>query len=789
MFCYFKAGSPLLYNGKLAGAQGIQRRLVGLGRNASAAIGSDLNLNFRERSAQHHGVADDADVGAVAVDDDLFDVIHSLVMGHQFVQNIAGQHVGTKGLFAHDVGDFRLGIVHGILQLGGKVPAVGALNAVLHRQVAALAGVQVFLGVGVLGKEHPVPGLGVGAGDLSQMGHISLSLGIDQRTGDKIFLHIHYNIKDDLFVFHNGLLLFCIGVIHSIAQPGQTVKSRPYAANRSAKACIINISSTSGMYGTPKLTTYCMAKWGVRGLTKALAQELKGTGIVVNTVCPTKVKTPLRRKAWRGLLPSCIKYVSKNLPSLVRKCYNTFVSPDGDQKECRKHRMEPQKKTTLTEGSVAKGMLLFALPIFISNLFQQLYNAADSLIVGNFLGGEALAAVGSSGSLIFLLTGFVNGVSLGAGVVVARYFGAKDWQRMRRTIHTTVALGLAAGAVLTVVGVLLTPQILRWMGTPDNVLVNSIAYFRMYFMGSIAVVMYNVGASILQSVGDSRSPMRYLIAASIINIVLDLVLIGVFRMGVGAAAFATIASQTVSAVLAFSKLIRSKEEWAVRPREVRFDGPSLKAVIVQGLPSGIQNSVISLANVIVQSNINSFGANAMAGCGAYSKVEGFAFLPVTCFAMALATFVSQNVGAGQPDRVRKGMKFGILCSIAMAEVVGVCIYLASPWLIGAFSSEPDVIAFGVQQAHTAALFYCLLAFSHCCAGILRGLGRPVVPMMVMLAVWCVLRITYITITLHFIHAIGVVFWAYPITWSISSLLFAWYIRHCPIPQLGGGAPH
>ena len=199
--------------------------------------------------------------------------------------------------------------------------------------------------------------------------------------------------------------------------------------------------------------------------------------------------------------------------------------------------MEPQKKTTLTEGSVAKGMLLFALPIFISNLFQQLYNAADSLIVGNFLGGEALAAVGSSGSLIFLLTGFVNGVSLGAGVVVARYFGAKDWQRMRRTIHTTVALGLAAGAVLTVVGVLLTPQILRWMGTPDNVLVNSIAYFRMYFMGSIAVVMYNVGASILQSVGDSRSPMQYLIAASIINIVLDLVLIGGFRMGVGAAAF------------------------------------------------------------------------------------------------------------------------------------------------------------------------------------------------------------------------------------------------------------
>ena len=450
--------------------------------------------------------------------------------------------------------------------------------------------------------------------------------------------------------------------------------------------------------------------------------------------------------------------------------------------------METKQKTTLTQGSVAKGMLLFALPIFVSNLFQQLYNAADSLIVGNFLGGEALAAVGSSGSLIFLLTGFVNGVSLGAGVVVARYFGAKDWDRMRRTIHTTVALGLAAGVALTVVGVILTPQILRWMGTPADVLVNSISYFRMYFMGSIAVVMYNVGASILQSVGDSKSPMEYLITASIINIILDLILVGWLRFGVGAAAFAPIASQTVSAILAFAKLMRSQEAWAVRWREVRFDGPSLKAVIVQGLPSGVQNSVISIANVIVQSNINSFGAQAMAGCGAYSKVEGFAFLPVTCFSMALATFVSQNVGAGQPDRVKKGMKFGSLCSVLMAEIVGLCIYFGSPWLIGAFSREPEVIAFGVQQAHTAALFYCLLAFSHCSAGILRGLGRPVVPMMVMLMVWCALRITYITITLHFIHQIGVVFWAYPITWSISSVLFAWYIKHCPIPRLGGGAP-
>ena len=446
-----------------------------------------------------------------------------------------------------------------------------------------------------------------------------------------------------------------------------------------------------------------------------------------------------------------------------------------------------EKNVSLTSGSVARGMLVFAVPIFFSNLFQQLYNAVDSLIVGNFLGGDALAAVGSSGSLIFLLTGFVNGVSLGAGVLVARHYGAKDDAALHRAVHTTVALGITAGVVLSVVGVLLTPQILRWMDTPENVLPNSIIYFRVYFMGSLAVVMYNMGASILQSVGDSRSPMRYLITASILNVILDLWFIAGLHMGVGGAAFATIISQTVSAGLAFRKLTLTKEAYGVRWRQVRFHPATLRAVVAQGVPSGVQNSVISIANVIVQANINAFGANAMAGCGAYSKVEGFVFLPVTCFSMALATFVSQNIGAGQLPRVRRGMRFGIVCSCLLAECVGLAMFTMAPIFIGAFSGEADVVAFGVQQARTVSLFYCLLAFSHCCAGILRGLGRPVVPMVIMLAIWCALRITYITITVHFIPQISVVFWAYPITWAISSLLFAWYLTRCPMPAPGGGA--
>ena len=442
-----------------------------------------------------------------------------------------------------------------------------------------------------------------------------------------------------------------------------------------------------------------------------------------------------------------------------------------------------ESKQLLTEGSVPKKMLCFAIPIFFSNLFQQLYNAVDSLIVGNFIGGEALAAVGSSASLIMLLIGFINGVSLGAGVLIARLFGAQDERGLERAVHTTVALGLAAGAVLTVLGVVLSPQILRWMGTPEDVLPSSVLYFRVYFMGSLAVVLYNLGASILQSVGDSRSPMKYLIAASLTNVVLDLLFVAVLDLGVASAALATILSQSLSAFLAFRKLMRTQGAWRVIPRQVRFDRSMLRQVVSLGVPSGVQNSVISLANVIVQANINAFGSAAMAGCGAYSKIEGFAFLPVTCFALALSTFVSQNIGAGKYDRVKSGIRFGLVCSPLLAELIGVVIFAFAPALIAAFNNQPEVVAYGVADARTISLFYCLLAFSHCCAGVMRGMGRPIVPMTVMLAVWCVFRIAYITTAIHFIPDIRVVYWAYPLTWSISSVLFALFVGRLHLPSV------
>lgn len=428
----------------------------------------------------------------------------------------------------------------------------------------------------------------------------------------------------------------------------------------------------------------------------------------------------------------------------------------------------------MTEGPIWRRIVAFAIPLFFGNLFQQLYNTADSLIVGNFLGSNALAAVSSSGNLIFLLVGFFNGLAIGAGVVVGKYFGAKKYDMVQRVVHTITALGLICGVVLTFVGILAAPQILVLMGTPENVLPNSVVYFRVYFCGSLAFVMYNFLVGILRAVGDSRHPLIYLIISSATNVALDLLFVAVFHMGVGSAAFATVISQFISAFLCLRQLLKSPEEYRLYPRRICIDRVVLGEIISNGVPSGVQNSIISLANVVVQSNINKFGEMAMAGCGSYNKVEGFGFLPITCFAMALTTFISQNLGAREYGRAKKGAVFGVICSLILAELIGVGIYTLAPQLIAAFNGDPQVVAYGTAQAHVAALFYFLLAFSHCMAGILRGAGKSTVPMFVMLICWCVIRVTYITLTVRIIPDIRVIFWAYPITWTLSSIAFLIY---------------
>ena len=431
-------------------------------------------------------------------------------------------------------------------------------------------------------------------------------------------------------------------------------------------------------------------------------------------------------------------------------------------------------RNALTEGSIWKKMLLFALPVFLGNVFQQFYNTFDSWVVGNFLGDDALAAVSSSGSLIFMMVGFFNGVAMGAGVIIARYYGAEDHEALRLAVHTDVAFGLVAGILLTVLGVAFTPTILQWMGTPKDVLPQSISYFRYYFCGAVFTVMYNIFVGILHAVGDSRHPLYYLMFSSAVNVVLDLLLVGGFHMGVGAAALATTISQGISAVLCCIRLMRVNEPYRLIWKQVRFHGKSLIDIIRYGLPSGIQNSVIAIANLVVQTNINSFGKAAMAGCGSYSKIEGFAFLPITCFTQALATFVGQNLGAHKYDRVKKGVRFGILCSTVSAEAIGVLSFTFAPQLIAIFNDSPEVIDYGTRHMRTIALFYFLLAFSHCIASVLRGSGKSTIPMLTMLGCWCVLRVSYITVAIQYRNQLETVSWAYPITWTCSSLVFLIY---------------
>lgn len=430
----------------------------------------------------------------------------------------------------------------------------------------------------------------------------------------------------------------------------------------------------------------------------------------------------------------------------------------------------------MLEGKISKSIILFALPIFLGNLFQQLYNVVDSLVVGNVLGDTALAAVTSTGSLIFLMVGFIHGIFVGSGVTIANYFGAKNNKKLTTAVHTTLAFAFLNGLILTVAGVGLTPWALKMMAVPDNVFPAASEYLRIYFLGGIPIVLYNACVGIFQAVGDSKRPLYYLIAAAVLNVVLDILFVAFLNLGVGGAAWATVLSQLLSAVLAFFKLTRVDGVYKVDIKKIGFNIPMLKKLLRMGIPSGVQNSVVGFANVIVQSNINVFGSIAMAGSGSYTKLEGFAFLPITSFSLALTTFIGQNLGAKQYDRAKKGAGFGMISGVILSEVIGIVIFVFAPVFIRFFNDNPDVIATGTERARIISLFFFLLAFSHLISGVLRGAGRTKIPMIVMLMSWCIIRIAYITITLRFIPDIRVVFWAYPLTWTLSSIAFIWYYK-------------
>lgn len=436
--------------------------------------------------------------------------------------------------------------------------------------------------------------------------------------------------------------------------------------------------------------------------------------------------------------------------------------------------IKAKKKATvdLTNGSIVKGMISFAVPVFLGQLLQQLYNMADAWVVGNFADNDAFAAVSSAGSLIFFITGFFSGIAIGGGVIISRYVGAENKEMMSHSIHTNFLFGILASIFATIVGVLLVPQLLVWMKVPDSVITESRMYFGIYFAGVSTVIMYNVGMSILRALGDSIHPLYYLAISSVTNVVLDLLFVAVFHWGVAGAATATVISQGLSAVLCITQMCRMQDEsMRLCFKKIKFHKKLMLEVIRQGLPTGIQNSVISIGNMVVQTNINSFGAFAMSGHGAYAKIEGLVFMPITSMSMTLPTYISQNLGAGKTDRAKKGALFGIVSGMVMAEAVGILCYFGAKHALRVFVDVPEAIAFGEIHARVVSLFFFLLAFSHCAAGVLRGCGKAIVPMITMLAFWCGIRIVYVTQALKFIPEFATISWAYPLTWSLSSVVF------------------
>ena len=446
---------------------------------------------------------------------------------------------------------------------------------------------------------------------------------------------------------------------------------------------------------------------------------------------------------------------------------------------------EKKKSRLMTEGSIWKSILLFSVPLILGNMLQQLYNTADSIIVGNFVGSNALAAVGSSGSPIFLLIGFSQGIAVGAGVVVSQFLGAKDREDAHTAVHTSLALSAILGAILTVCGVAVSRALLTAMNTPAEVLEDAVLYMRLYFGGVLFSVVYNMAAGILNAAGNSKRSLLYLGVASITNIVLDLVLIAGCKMGVAGAAIATDISQLVSCVLSLRFLMRVEDDYRVTAKEVRVHKKMAVRIIKVGLPTGIQNMVISLSNVLVQVSVNGYGAAAMAGFAAYMKVDGFNILPVLSFGMAATTFVGQNFGAGKIDRVKKGTFVTLGMCIVYTILTGILLLAFQDPIMHLFTGDETVVAYGKICMLYFCPFYWMLGILQGLAGTVRGTGKSVPPMVVLLISLCLFRIVWIQFALPLFAGIEGVLLVYPVSWAVGAVLmvlYAWKGKWMQLPE-------
>lgn len=430
----------------------------------------------------------------------------------------------------------------------------------------------------------------------------------------------------------------------------------------------------------------------------------------------------------------------------------------------------------LTSGLIWKRLIMFALPIMWANLFQQLYNTVDSLVVGQFVGHTALAAVGATGPLTGLIIGFFMGMGTGSGVVISQYYGAKEHENLEKSVHTAMAVALVFGIVLGVLGILVSPLLLELMNTPDDVMDQAVLYLRIYFGGVITLTVYNIGSGILRAIGDSKRPLYYLIISGIANIVLNLLFVCVFQMGVAGVAWGTILSQLLSCILVIINLVRCTDEYRLVLSKIRFDKEIFIRIAKIGLPAGVQSMVISLSNIVIQSKVNIFGSTAMAGYSAANRIDGFVYMPLNALSLAMTTFTAQNLGAGNMERAKKGTKTAIIMGLVVMIAAGWTAVLFSRPLIGLFSNEENVIAYGIQTITVLGGTYFLFTFNDILAGVIRGAGNAVVPMIISIFNMCIIRILWLTIILSIWQEYYLVLVCYPLTWGLSSLCYFIYYK-------------
>lgn len=424
---------------------------------------------------------------------------------------------------------------------------------------------------------------------------------------------------------------------------------------------------------------------------------------------------------------------------------------------------------SLTEGPLARQILIVSLPLALSNLLQVLFNMSDVAVVGRFAGSTALGAVGSTSIFVTLFTGFLIGLGNGINVLVARFYGARNAESVHKTVHSALLVSLLAGVLLLVVGLFGSPVLLRLLNTKEDLLPGAILYLRVYFLGMPALALYNYGNAVFSAIGETQKPLRYLSFAGVLNILLNLFFVIVCRLDVAGVALASTIAQCVSAGLILRALTRVQDSYALHLREVRFDPIMTRRVLMLGLPAGFQNAIFAIANLFIQAGVNSFDSLMVKGNSAAANADALIYDAMAAFYMACASFMSQNYGAGKVDRVKKSYLISLAYSFGVGLVLGGTLMLFGRGFLALFTTEPAVIDAGMKRVSVMAMAYCISAFMDCTIAASRGLGKTVVPTIIVVMGSCVFRVVWVYTIFAQIHTIPSLYLLYPCSWALTAV--------------------